>query len=303
MIYASEIASSLSSSLCGEDMVVTGVCSLQHPKQNSLAFCTSQHYLNNLVNFPQLLLITDIIPDNYKESRLTFIKYSQPRYGWTVTAVRYFYPAEKPFISNTAQIGNNVSLGKDVSVGEYSIIHEDVVVGDKTRIGNHVVIHRNTKIGCNCVIKSGAIIGSEGFGFASCPEGFRLRLPHFGNVVLKNFVEIGANTSICRGTIDDTIIGNHTKIADLVLIAHNAIIGDHVVICDNTCICGSTKIEDCVYIAPNSVINDVTLHKNCFLNSGSVVLNDVQAGVIVSPLPSRAIDRQWKFYKKFGVFK
>lgn len=140
------------------------------------------------------------------------------------------------FISAGAKVGKGCKLhpfsfiGKNVSVGDYSIIHP------------HVCLYDNTQVGNKCILHTGAKIGTDGFGFVPQEDGSLKKIPHLGNVVLENEVEIGANTTVDRGTMGSTRIKKGTKLDNLVQIAHNVEIGSYTVIAAQTGIAGSTKI-------------------------------------------------------------
>lgn len=143
--------------------------------------------------------------------------------------------SEQTEISDHVKIGTNVSVGKNVKIGENSIIHSNTTIYD------------NTIIGKNCVLKSGVVIGSGGFGFAPKPDGTYESIPQIGNVIIKNNVNIGANTCIDCGTMGSTIISEGVKIDNLVQVGHNVFIGENTVIAAQTGIAGSTKIgKQCV---------------------------------------------------------
>ncbi len=174
-------------------------------------------------------------------------------------------PNPAPAISADARIAPSAILGKEVSVGVFSIIEE------KTEIGDHTIIHAQvyigagvrigsgceichgakifagTVIGNNCVIKPNAVIGSDGFGFAPLPDGTWRRIPQVGNVVIGNDVEVGANTCIDRGALGDTYIADGVKLDNLIQIAHNVRIGAHTAMAAQAGVAGSTEIgEHCL---------------------------------------------------------
>jgi UDP-3-O-[3-hydroxymyristoyl] glucosamine N-acyltransferase len=162
---------------------------------------------------------------------------------------------EQPcFIHPTAQIGENVYIGAfayigpGVKVDDYSKIYPNTYVGDNVTIGKNVTLFAGVKVyfdcvlGDNVIIHSGAVIGSDGFGFAPNPDGSYNKISQIGNVVIEDDVEIGANTAVDRATMGSTIIRKGVKIDNLVQIAHNAEVGAHTVIAGQAGISGSTKI-------------------------------------------------------------
>ncbi len=157
-------------------------------------------------------------------------------------------------IDKTASVGKNLYLGShayvgvNVKLGNNVKIYPNVFIGDNTIIGNNTIvfagakIYSESKIGNNCIIHSGAIIGSDGFGFAPDKVGVYSKIPQIGNVVLEDFVDVGANTTIDRATLGSTIIRKGVKLDNQIQIAHNVEVGENTVIAAQTGVAGSTKI-------------------------------------------------------------
>jgi UDP-3-O-[3-hydroxymyristoyl] glucosamine N-acyltransferase len=146
------------------------------------------------------------------------------------------------YISEKAKIGNNTQIWPGAFIGE------GVEIGENTIIYSGTKVYKNCKIGNNCIIHAGAVVGSDGFGFAPGPDGDYQKIPQVGNVVIEEFVEIGANTTIDRATMGSTIIRKGAKIDNLVQIAHNVEIGSNTVIAAQTGVAGSTKIgKNCMF--------------------------------------------------------
>ena len=144
-----------------------------------------------------------------------------------------------------------------------------------------------------CLIKPGAVIGQAGFGYERDFDGTPIRFPHFGRVVLGNRVEVGANTVIPKGALEDTVIGDCTKIDDLVYIAHNCKIGKNVMIAGNATLCGGVQVGDGAWIgAGASVKQNVKVGEGAVVGLGAVVVKDVAAYSTVVGNPARAIDDQ-----------
>lgn len=140
------------------------------------------------------------------------------------------------YIGAGAKIGNNVKIYPQVYLGD------GVVVGDGTTIYSGVKVYRDCVIGKNCIIHSNAVIGADGFGYVMTPEGRYKNVPQLGNVVLGDFVDVGANATIDRATMGSTVIGAGVKIDNLVQIAHNVTIGDHTAVAAQAGISGSVKL-------------------------------------------------------------
>jgi UDP-3-O-[3-hydroxymyristoyl] glucosamine N-acyltransferase len=172
-------------------------------------------------------------------------------------------PHTEPFaagIHPTALIPASSKLGKNISLGAYVVVGEEAIIGDNTKVGPCSVIGKQARIGADCllyprvvvyhqcqigarvIIHAGAVIGSDGFGFAPKPDGSYEKIPQLGIVIVEDDVEIGANATIDRATIGETLIRRGVKIDNLVQIAHNVVIGENTGIAAQTGISGSTKI-------------------------------------------------------------
>ncbi len=163
-------------------------------------------------------------------------------------------------ISERAAIDPSVSIGKNVAIGDFTIIEQGATIGDNCRLYGQVFVGKNVTIASNsiiyagvkiyndcqigerCILQSGAVIGSDGFGFAPQADGTYKKIHHTGNVILEDDVEIGANTTIDRGSIGATMIRRGVKLDNLIQVAHNVEIGENTVIAAQTGIAGSTKI-------------------------------------------------------------
>jgi UDP-3-O-[3-hydroxymyristoyl] glucosamine N-acyltransferase len=144
-----------------------------------------------------------------------------------------------------------------------------------------------TRVGENCLLHAGCVLGCDGFGFLSSPEGIA-KIPQIGNVVVGNDVEIGAGTTIDRGTIGDTVIGSGTKIDNHVQIGHNVRIGRHCIICSMSGIAGSSVVEDGVTISAQVGVTDhIRIGKGATLGGRAGATNDVPPGAVVSGFPAR----------------
>ena len=205
-----------------------------------------------------------------------------------------------PKIAPTVVLGENVEIGENVSIGDYCCIGDNVQIGDGTILEPHVVIHRDVSIGKNCRIKSGAVIGGDGYGYAKRDKEYK-KIYHFGRVVIGDYVDIGSNTCIDRGTIDDTVIGDGVKIDNLCHIAHNVVIGNNSCVVANSAICGSAIIGKEVYIAPCSVIrNQIKVEDGAVIGMGAGVTKDIPQDTVNMGFPARTIrvrnEEDWRIY-------
>lgn len=182
----------------------------------------------------------------------------------------------------SASIGENVVIGEDVVFGENVTVYPGCVIGDGVSVGEgsrlypNVVIYRDCIVGQRAVIQAGAVIGGDGFGFAK--EGERwIKIPQIGRVVIGDDVEIGANTSIDRGALDDTVIGDGVKIDNQIQIAHNVTIGDHSAMAGCVGIAGSTKIgRRCTVGGAGMIIGHLELADDVHVSAGSMVTKSLR---------------------------
>ena len=194
--------------------------------------------------------------------------------------------------SNTV-IKNNVILGDDTFVGPNCFIGDNVTIGSNSYIYSNVVIYDNVKIGNNIIIHSGAVIGSDGFGYVN-DKNFWYKIPQTGGVIIGNDVEIGSNTSIDRGTLDNTIIGNGVKIDNQIQIAHNVEIGDNTAIAGCVGIAGSAKIgKNCTIGGGAGIQGHIEICDNTQITGMTKVsCNIKEAGVYSSGTPLMS-NEQW----------
>lgn len=183
-------------------------------------------------------------------------------------------------------------IGKNVYIGHNCYIGRNVEIGDGVVIKNNVSIEGKVKVGFNTIIYSGAIIGSDGYGYFQDAEGRNKKVPHYGGIRIGSHVEIGANTCIDRGTLSDTVIGDNVKIDNLCHIAHNVIIEENVSVVALSMIAGSVKLKKNSYIAPcASIKNQLTIGQNSMVGLGAVVLKDVEDNVVVAGIPAKVLKK------------
>lgn len=221
-----------------------------------------------------------------------------PDVGWPIIDNKLFIVVDDPYAC-FIDVCNHFFPTRTVMVGE-SFIHPSAYVAPGVQIGENVYIGPNAVvqhaiIGDNVTIYPGAVIGSEGFGFAHTnrdADGALIRFPHYGNVIIEDDVEIGANAVIDRGTLGSTIIRKGVKIDNLVHVAHNADIGEHTALVAHSMIAGSVTIGAGSWIAPHVAIRDrQTLGKNVLAGLGAVIVNDVEDAQTVAGVPAKVMKR------------
>jgi UDP-3-O-[3-hydroxymyristoyl] glucosamine N-acyltransferase len=209
-------------------------------------------------------------------------------------------------VDPTATLGANVSIGPfavvgaGASIGARTVLHPHAVVGPHSQVGDDCVLHAHASvrdritIGHRVTLQNGAVIGSEGFGFATRPDGTHQKIPQVGIVVLGDDVEIGANSTVDRPAIGETRIGSGTKIDNLVHVAHGVKIGRNVRLAALVGIAGSSVIEDDVVLAGQvGVINHVRVGAGAQVASKSAVMFDLDGGQTYAGIPAVPIG-QWR---------
>lgn len=204
----------------------------------------------------------------------------------------FFVVHPMPCIHSTAIIDPEAKIGKNVTIGAYCVIGK-AVIGDDCVLDSNVRVYDDTVMGKGCVIKAGAVLGGEGFGYERDAYGNKFRFPQIGQLIMGDYVEVGANTCIDRGALADTIIGDYTKINNLCHIAHNNKIGRNVTITGCVNVSGSNVIDDDVWIAPNSSIRGwVHIGKGATAGIGAVVVKDIPEGETWVGNPAHKLEKK-----------
>ncbi len=192
---------------------------------------------------------------------------------------------ENSQISPNVYIGHDVVIGKNVKIMPNVTICEGVTIGDDSIIYSNVTIREFCVIGKSVILQPGAVIGSDGFGYVKV-NGINTKIEQIGAVILEDFVEIGANTTVDRGAIGNTLIKKHTKIDNLVQVAHNDIIGENCFIISQVGISGSTEIGNNVTIAGQvGIAGHLKIGDNTIIGAKSGVIGDVSSNQIMSGHP------------------
>ena len=184
-------------------------------------------------------------------------------------------------LHSSVSIGENVVIGKDVQFGENVTLYPGCVIGDRVSLGEgtciypNVVIYSDCVVGKRAVIQAGAVIGGDGFGFAKEGDNW-IKIPQIGRVIIGDDVEVGANTSIDRGALDDTVIGNGVKIDNQIQIAHNVTIGENSALAGCVGIAGSTRIgRRCTVGGAGMIIGHLEIADDVHVSAGSMVTKNL----------------------------
>ncbi|SDR76222.1 UDP-3-O-(3-hydroxymyristoyl)glucosamine N-acyltransferase [Winogradskyella sediminis] len=191
------------------------------------------------------------------------------------------------YVGAFAYIGHNVELGTNVKIFPNAYVGDNVKIGDNSVILPGAKVYSDCVLGTNCVINSGAIIGADGFGFAPTKDGGYVKIPQTGNVILEDFVDIGAGTTIDRATIGSTIIRTGVKLDNQIQIAHNVEIGKNTVIAAQSGVAGSTKIgEHCQIGGQVGIAGHLTIGNNVKVQAQSGIGRNVKDNEVLQGSPS-----------------
>lgn len=290
-LLLSELAARLGAALLGDGSVrIVQVAPLATAKSGEISFLTSAKYRQQLEETQATAVI--VPPDFAEQTALPRLVARNP-YACYAQVVGWLNPPALPSpgvdatarlgssVPDSASIGAQVSIGSDVVLGERVVLHPGTVLGDGVRIGDDSIIYPNVSIYAGCtlgkrvIVHSGTVIGADGFGFA--PEGGRWhKIVQIGGVVIGDDVEIGANTTIDRGALDDTIIEEGCKLDNQIQVGHNCVIGAHTVIAGCTGIAGSAKIgKGCMIGGAAMIAGHLEIADGCVISPGTMVMKSL----------------------------
>ncbi|MBC8119192.1 MAG: UDP-3-O-(3-hydroxymyristoyl)glucosamine N-acyltransferase [Burkholderiaceae bacterium] len=291
----------LDASIIGPDVQLSGVASLLTATRSDLSFLSNPRYRADASksNAGAIVLnATDHAELLSEKSALPTVVVCQQPYAWFAFAAQRLNPvdagepgirvgahvADSARVHATARVNPGVTIGagavidEGASIGAGSTIGARVVIGAGTRIHPHVTVLDDCRIGQRCIVHSGAVIGSDGFGFAPF-DGRWIKIPQIGAVVIGDDVEIGANTTIDRGAMGDTIIEDGVKLDNQIQIAHNCVIGAHTVIAACVGIAGSAKIgRRCRIGGAAMIAGHLTVADGTDIGPATVVVSSLESG-------------------------
>ena len=306
-ITAEAIAALVSGELIGDGGVsVSGVAPLDRADASHLSILSSARYAPMLASTRAGVVLVDPEFRDVEGAPRARIIVKHPLEKLALLLPR-LYPERPPSpgIAATARIGKGATLGERVSVGEYvvigagskigsdvvigahGVVGENATVGDGARLWPGVTIYPGASLGNRVMIHSGARIGCDGFGYVF-RDGAHNKIPHVGRCIIGDDVEIGANTTIDRGSIDDTVIGSGTKIDNLVQIAHNVRIGENCLLMAQVGVAGSATIGDGAILAGQAGISGhLSIGAGARVAGQAGVFGDIPAGETWSGYPAR----------------
>lgn len=199
-------------------------------------------------------------------------------------------------------IGKNCTIGKHVKIYPHVYIGDDVVIGDNCILYSGVKIMRKSKIGNHCEFHPGVIVGGDGFGFAPQEDGTYKNIPQLGNVVIEDYVSIGANSTIDRATMGSTRIGKGVKIDNLVQIAHNVVIGENTVLASQSGVAGSAIIgKNCLFGGRTAIVGHISIADHTTVAGGTGIMKSIEkSGQTIMGYIGMDIK---DFFKSYAIFK
>jgi UDP-3-O-[3-hydroxymyristoyl] glucosamine N-acyltransferase len=280
------------------DTRITGVAALAAAGPRDLAFFANPRYRKDLMQTSAAAVVLSAAHARELAAAAVghpaLVVVDQP-YAWFALAAQTLYPEPSSAsgaalgatvsplarvdasaaVEAGAVIGARASIGPGARVGAGCIVGEDVVLGARTRLHPRVVILDRCRVGARCIIHSGAVIGADGFGFAPL-DGRWIKIPQVGAVVIGDDVEIGANTTVDRGTMGDTVIEDGVKLDNQIQVAHNCTIGAHTVIAGCVGIAGSARIgRGCQIGGAAMIAGHISIADGCAIGPGTLVASSI----------------------------
>ena len=289
------------------DAEITGIAPIETATAGQVTFIANPKYAPLARTTRASAIIVD---DSFPAGDKPLLRTRNPQYAYLETAKIFFQPTRyEAGIHPTAIVHPSAKIGRNAAIGAYVVIEAEVQIGEnctilphamiysRVRIGDnffahsHVSIREDSQIGNNVVLHNGAVIGSDGFGFAKDSEGRWQKIPQMGKVVIEDDVEVQANSCIDRASMGETRIRRGTKIDNLVQVAHNCEVGENTMLCAQVGLAGSTELGKNVILA-----GQVGVAGHCKLGDGVIATaqsgtrGDIPAGAMVSGTP--AIDNK-----------
>lgn len=303
------------------DASVTKLAKIEEGVPGSLSFLSNPQYTPYIYTTGATIVIVndDFVAEQALPADLTLVRVPEARAAFAKLLAAYNqFRLNKTGVDALAYVSPSAKIGANVYIGAFAYIGDQVVVGDNTKIHPHVHLGDNASVGKNtilysgvrvyhdcvigndCICQSGTIIGGDGFGFQPNSTNNYQKVPHIGNVVVEDHVEIGANTTIDRATLGSTIIRKGVKLDNLIQVAHNVEIGENTVIAAQTGIAGSTKIgRDCMIGGQVGIIGHLQIGDRVKIAAQSGIGSNIKDDEIMQGSPAFSIGDYKRSYVVF----
>ncbi|WP_438864181.1 UDP-3-O-(3-hydroxymyristoyl)glucosamine N-acyltransferase [Neptunicella sp.] len=311
-ISLAKLAEHIGAQLHGEGaLMISSIATLSRATDGQISFLANTKYRSQLAESSASAVI--LHPSELPHCHSAALLMENPYVGFAkVAQLLDTTPAAADSIANTAVIASDVQLGNNVAIGAHAVIESGVVLGDDVQIGPgcfvgknscigarsklwaNVTVYHGVTIGQDCLIQSGAVIGSDGFGYAN-DNGQWIKIPQIGGVVLGDRVEIGASTTIDRGAIDDTVLENGVIIDNQCQIAHNVTMRENCAMAACSVIAGSSTIgRNCTIAGLVGINGHIEIADNVHFTAMSMVTKGIsEAGIYSSGIPATT-NKQWR---------
>jgi len=308
----SELACALDATIVGdENVLITSIATLKSAQSGQISFLSNPKYRSQLFESnASACLLREQDLEGYRGNAIVV---KDPYVGYAILAQMLdSTPLPSTSIHPSAVISPSATIGVNTCVGANTVIEADAIIGDNCYLGANgfvgqgavigagtktwanVTIYHRVTLGDNCLLHSGSVIGSDGFGFAP-NKGQWFKIPQTGGVIVGNNVEIGANTTIDRGALDSTIVGDGCILDNQVHIGHNVIMGQSCAVAANSVFAGSTQIGDnCIIGGACAISGHLTIANEVTITGMTMVIKNIDsAGVYSSGMPSQT-NKEWR---------
>ena len=294
-----------------ENTPIKSIATLANAANGQISFLANSKYRSQLAETSAQAVI--LHPDELGHCKCSALVMKNPYVGFAkVAQLLDTTPAAAHNVSERAVVAHDAVLGQNVHIGANAVIENGAVLGDNVQIGPGCFIGKNSKIGANsklwanvsvyhdvqigqeCLIQAGAVIGSDGFGYAN-DAGKWVKIPQLGKVLIGNKVEIGASSTIDRGALDDTIIHDGVIIDNQCQIAHNVILGENTAIAGCTVVAGSVTIgKNCTIGGMVAINGHITICDGAYITGMSMITKAItEPGIYSSGMPAQP-NREWR---------
>lgn len=270
--------------------IIHGVATLIEAGEQQLSFLGNKKYIPQVATTRAGALL---VPNDLPGDDPRFIRVAKPHAALAEVIDQWFNSRQiPPGISPLAFIAPTARIGSHVRIAPFSSVGENASIGDDTILYPNVTVYDGCVVGRRCILHSGVVVGSDGFGFATV-DGRHRKIPQIGRVRIEDDVEVGANTTIDRAALGETVIGEGTKIDNLVQIGHNVRIGRHCLIVSQVGISGSTQFGDHVVAAGQAgFAGHIRIGDGAQIAGGAGVYHDLPPGEKVTGTPALPL-REW----------